>query len=194
MTGLPLYLPPLHDRRFWPIWAARLRERCRSAYRDQSALADLAVQHPNVEDELTHLMSNDSPFPLYDGMWRSLSSYVKDGLTAYAGITGINFPPRTHPKELYALIKTFFCPSPSQIDMLSNLDTLPISGFQSRRHFASYAKLVKIAANKDSTTENERLAQRLERAVEKEDPMLVPMENFVSWTVHWDRLIANLEQ
>lgn len=138
------------------------------------------------------MMSNDNPFPLYDGMERSLSRHVKDCLMAYAGT---DYPTRSHPKELYALIKTFFCPSPSQMDMhISKLATRPISDFESIKQFTSFAKLVKIAANRDSTMENQRLTELLETAIEVEDPAQLPTEDFVNCIAQWNRLIAILEE
>ncbi|KAK1840251.1 hypothetical protein CCHR01_17127 [Colletotrichum chrysophilum] len=64
---------------------------------------------------------------------------------------------------------------------------------QSRKDFASFVKLVKIAAVEDPTTPNEILALLLYRGMEVYDPALVPNDLGDNRALSWDGLIAILE-
>ncbi|EQB46164.1 hypothetical protein CGLO_14831 [Colletotrichum gloeosporioides Cg-14] len=187
MAGETPPLPALRDRRDWNPWSSSLLAYCQ-VYRTN--IQGNPVRFTNSDNELMYLMTLGPPEALYDLMYNSLSTEIIDGLRH----CGSTFPARNDPNKLLELIKRFLAPSISQraIHVLS-LVSSPFRIYQSRKDFASFAKLVKIAAVEDSTAPNEILALLLYRGMEVYDPALVPNELGDNRALSWDGLIAILE-
>ncbi|KAF0330754.1 hypothetical protein RB213_009392 [Colletotrichum asianum] len=168
MSGATPPLPALRDRRDWNHWSSSLLAYCQ-VYRTN--IQGAPVRFTSSENELMYLMTLGPPEALYDLMYDSLSTEIIDGLRH----CGYTFPARSHPNNLLELIKKFLAPSISQ---------------RAIHDFASFAKLVKIAAVEDPTTPNEILALLLYRGMEVYDPALLPADNRA---LSWDALIASLE-
>ncbi|CAI0654583.1 unnamed protein product, partial [Colletotrichum noveboracense] len=149
-----------------------------------------ARHSPISENELMYLMTLGPPEALFDLMYDSLSKDIIDGLRH----CGYNFPARNEPHKLLELIKRFLAPSISQRAIhVSNLVSSPFRIYQSKKDFASFAKLVKIAAVEDPTEPNEILALLLYRGMEVYDSALPGKEPDDDWVLSWDALIAILE-
>lgn len=148
------------------------------------------MRFTSSENELMYLMTLGPPEALFDLIYDSLSKDIIDGLRH----CGYTFPTRNEPHKLLELIKTFLAPSISQRAIhVSNLVSSPFRIYQSKKDFASFAKLVKIAAVEDPTAPNEILALLLYRGMEVYAPALVPNELGDNWDLSWDGLIAILE-
>ncbi|KAJ0270193.1 hypothetical protein COL940_011853 [Colletotrichum noveboracense] len=148
------------------------------------------VRFTSSENELMYLMTLGPPEALFDLMYDSLSKDIIDGLRH----CGYNFPARNEPHKLLELIKRFLAPSISQRAIhVSNLVSSPFRIYQSKKDFASFAKLVKIAAVEDPTEPNEILALLLYRGLEVYDSALPGKEPDDDWVLSWDALIAILE-
>ncbi|KAI8186081.1 hypothetical protein K4K48_011412 [Colletotrichum sp. SAR 10_66] len=187
MSGGTPPLPPLRDRRDWNLWSSSLLSYCQ-VYRTN--IQGAPVRFTSSENELMYLMTLGPPEALFDLMYDSLSTDIIDGLRH----CGYTFPTRNEPHKLLELIKKFLAPSISQRAIhVSNLVSSPFRIYQSKKDFASFAKLVKIAAVEDPTGPNEILALLLYRGMEVYAPALVPNELGDSWALSWDALIEILE-